>query len=157
MKQWYSAKELVGLAGMPSCRENIARKARVENWKSRRRSGRGGGQEYARESLPRETQTALFASSLCQTGGVVDPEDVSSSPGTLWAENEANRSSTTLPAQPITTITSAEVAAETFARRPAINLQLFAKAKTTDRKSEQRTDSWLEILKAYVPMLDCRR
>ena len=52
MKQWYSARELVGLPGKPSARENIARKARVEGWRFRRRSGRGGGREYAIESLP---------------------------------------------------------------------------------------------------------
>lgn len=61
MKQWYSARELVGLPEMPSARENIARKARVENWKSRGRNRRGGGSEYAIESLPQQTQAALSA------------------------------------------------------------------------------------------------
>ncbi|MDZ4872249.1 MAG: hypothetical protein CLLPBCKN_001637 [Chroococcidiopsis cubana SAG 39.79] len=40
MKQWYSASELVGMPGMPLYRENVARKARVENWQFRQCSVR---------------------------------------------------------------------------------------------------------------------
>jgi putative transposase len=59
MKQWYSAFELAGLSGLPSLPNNIARKAKTEQWKSQPRSGRGGGKEYAYSSLPEQTQKAL--------------------------------------------------------------------------------------------------
>lgn len=60
MKQWYSAHELAGLPGLPASPQNVTRKAKVEHWKSQPRFGRGGGQEYAYTSLPRQTQTVLI-------------------------------------------------------------------------------------------------
>jgi Mu DNA-binding domain len=60
MKQWYSAFELAGLSGLPALPNNITRKAKAEQWQSRQRIGRGGGKEYAYNSLPKLTQTALI-------------------------------------------------------------------------------------------------
>jgi putative transposase len=60
MKQWYSAFELAGLSGLPALPNNITRKAKAEQWRSRQRIGRGGGKEYAYNSLPKLTQTALI-------------------------------------------------------------------------------------------------
>jgi putative transposase len=68
MKQWYSAFELVGLPDLPALPNNITRKANAEQWQSRQRTGRGGGREYAYNSLPKTTQTALIYNS----GQIVD-------------------------------------------------------------------------------------
>jgi putative transposase len=64
MKQWYSAFELAGLSGLPALPNNITRKAKAEKWQSRQRIGRGGGKEYAYNSLPKPTQTALIHDSV---------------------------------------------------------------------------------------------
>jgi putative transposase len=64
MKQWYSAFELAGLSGLPALPNNITRKAKAEQWQSRQRTGRGGGKEYAYNSLPKPTQTALIHDSV---------------------------------------------------------------------------------------------
>ena len=44
---------------MPTAPHNVTRKAKLEGWKSRSRQGRGGGNEYAHNSLPALTQAAL--------------------------------------------------------------------------------------------------
>jgi putative transposase len=64
MKQWYSAFELAGLPDLPALPNNITRKAKAEKWQSRQRTGRGGGREYAYNSLPQTTQAALIHSSV---------------------------------------------------------------------------------------------
>ena len=60
MKHWYSAFELAGLSGLPALPNNVTRKAKAEQWQFRQRSGRGGGKEYAYNSLPQQTQVALI-------------------------------------------------------------------------------------------------
>lgn len=148
MKQWYSARELLGLPGMPTFRENVARKARVENWQFRQRSGRGGGREYALESLPQVTQAALSAPNLAQADRVPALESASQIRETLWAERELDKS-LALPAQPVSTIVLTGTPAEAIANLSSTSSRLFTKAKTTESKIKQRTDSWLEILKAH--------
>lgn len=59
MKEWYSAKELAGVAGLPTTDRAIQISAKRESWQSKKRSGRGGGLEYHISSLPAKTQTAL--------------------------------------------------------------------------------------------------
>ena len=59
MKEWYSAQELTGAVSMPSTVQALSRKAKSENWRSRKREARGGGKEYHLSSLPAKTQTAL--------------------------------------------------------------------------------------------------
>lgn len=60
MSNWYSAKELVGLPGMPGTPQNITAKAKREDWESRKRAGKGGGREYSLAALPLEAQAALL-------------------------------------------------------------------------------------------------
>lgn len=67
MKTHYTAQELTelvktGLPGLPTAKKNIIAQAVRESWESRKRSGRGGGLEYALKSLPLETQIHLQAS-----------------------------------------------------------------------------------------------
>jgi putative transposase len=64
LKQWYSAFELAGLPDLPALPNNVARKAKAEKWRSRQRTGRGGGKEYAYNSLPEATQAALIHNSV---------------------------------------------------------------------------------------------
>jgi hypothetical protein len=64
MKQWYSAFELAGLPDLPALPNNITRKAKAEQWQWRQRTGRGGGREYAHNSLPQPTQAALIQDSV---------------------------------------------------------------------------------------------
>ncbi|SAZ04131.1 Mu transposase C-terminal domain-containing protein [Citrobacter amalonaticus] len=61
LKTHYSASELaqMGLAGLPKTQQNINVKAKSDGWTSRPRLGRGGGNEYALESLPLEVQEAI--------------------------------------------------------------------------------------------------
>lgn len=60
MKEWYSAKELEGLAGLPAQATNITRKAKNENWKMREAKGiKGGAFEYHISTLPDVTKSAL--------------------------------------------------------------------------------------------------
>jgi hypothetical protein len=58
-KQWYTAKELAGLPGMPKTPQAVNAKAKRGVWSHRDRSGRGGGREYALTSLPPETRAHL--------------------------------------------------------------------------------------------------
>ena len=61
-EQWYSAKELAGLRGMPGTAQGINARAKRDNWQARPRAGKGGGREYAFSSLPVETQATLLKS-----------------------------------------------------------------------------------------------
>jgi putative transposase len=59
IKEWYSSSELAGKSGLAKNARNIRIKAQKENWKWRKRQGRGGGYEYHIDSLPKETQKSL--------------------------------------------------------------------------------------------------
>jgi putative transposase len=68
-KTHYTAQELIGLPGMSESRTSnekskvrtIQIKAKNEKWQSRIRSGRGGGLEYALDSLPANKQEGCKA------------------------------------------------------------------------------------------------
>ena len=116
MKQWYSASELAGLSGLPALPNNVTRKAKTEQWQTRQRSGRGGGKEYAYNSLPQQTQAALIQESI---------------------------------------VSETEACASTLSGRamahPTVERQLHRLVKTN---TEQRTDAWLTILRAYEAWCD---
>ncbi len=61
LKTHYTAQELaeLRLPGMPETRPGIVARAKKHQWVSRSRSGRGGGIEYALESLPEDAQEAI--------------------------------------------------------------------------------------------------
>jgi putative transposase len=59
-EQFYTAKQLAGLPGIPGTEQAINRMAKRENWPHRNREGRGGGREYAESALPTVTR-AYFA------------------------------------------------------------------------------------------------
>lgn len=59
-ERWYTAADLAGLAGLPGTERNVRARAEREGWASRPRVGRGGGSEYAFNSLPQVTQAAIL-------------------------------------------------------------------------------------------------
>jgi putative transposase len=63
LKIWFTASELAALSlpGLPGTKRGINIQAARESWPNRTRSGRGGGYEYPRDALPRETREELAA------------------------------------------------------------------------------------------------
>ncbi|AOM41537.1 DNA-binding protein [Xenorhabdus hominickii] len=62
-KEWYSAKELIGLAGLPSSPQGVNLMARRESWEQRRKRGvQGKALEYHVNSLPEEVLNVLTVS-----------------------------------------------------------------------------------------------
>ncbi|WP_083859469.1 Mu transposase C-terminal domain-containing protein [Oceanibaculum indicum] len=61
--EWFTAAELARLAlpGLPGTRQNIASRAKRENWRSRERKASGGGIEYHVSSLPQPAREVLAA------------------------------------------------------------------------------------------------
>ncbi len=61
-KEWYLAKELVGLEGMPKSISSVSRKASLEKWEKRKIDGvKGVTYEYNIKSFPEKTRNALKA------------------------------------------------------------------------------------------------
>jgi len=61
MKQeWFTAKEIAGLKGVPGTDSGVKRKAKNKDWTSRPRKAKGGGCEYHIDNLPKETLHALI-------------------------------------------------------------------------------------------------
>ncbi len=76
LKTHYTAQELADmtLPGMPVTRPGIMARAKTCGWQMRSRVGRGGGNEYAVESLPVEAQSAIREKayrSILETGAGV--------------------------------------------------------------------------------------
>ncbi|PSB64449.1 hypothetical protein C7B79_09665 [Chroococcidiopsis cubana CCALA 043] len=135
MKRWYSSLELTGLPGLPSHRGNITRKALAEGWHFQQRNGRGGGREYAYESLPAQTQAALHKSDrICQNYDDSDDET-----------NKRNES----VSRKLTPTEASAIAFETIDNQPSKLYKQAPKVKAKGGLVEQRTDAWLEIIKAY--------
>ncbi len=66
-KEWYTAKELVGLAGLPNSPQGVNLMARREGWENRRKRGvQGKAVEYSVKSLPEEVVSVLAAHELLQ-------------------------------------------------------------------------------------------
>lgn len=81
-KEWYSAKELVGLAGLPSSPQGINLMARREGWHHRRKLGvQGKAVEYQVDSLPDDVQIVLNA---CEPG--VSYQSQRQDPFLIWVE-----------------------------------------------------------------------
>ncbi|EFN7865570.1 MerR family transcriptional regulator [Escherichia coli] len=65
IKEWFNAKELEGMPGVPKLATNITRKAVAEDWvKRQRHGGKGVAYEYHINSLPEETRRAIKGASL---------------------------------------------------------------------------------------------
>ncbi|QBH95257.1 putative DNA-binding transcriptional regulator [Limnobaculum zhutongyuii] len=61
-KEWFSTRELTGVAGLPGTIQGINQKAHREKWESRKRTGvQGKALEYHINSIPEKVQIALQA------------------------------------------------------------------------------------------------
>ncbi len=85
MKEYYSAKELAGMPGMPGTERAVQMRAQKDSGQSRPRQGKGGGREYHISSLPDDTRAAILA----QEAGL--PADPASDPEALQAHLASRR------------------------------------------------------------------
>lgn len=59
-KEWYTAKELTGIGGLPKSPQGVNSKARRESWQKQNvKNKQGNGVEYHYSCLPEETLIAL--------------------------------------------------------------------------------------------------
>ncbi len=64
-KEWFLAKELVGVSGMPKTLSSVSRKAASENWKKRQKTGvKGVAFEYHVDSFPNEARIELIGTNV---------------------------------------------------------------------------------------------
>lgn len=69
-KEWFTAKELVGIAGLPKTPQAVNQRARKESWQKRKRLGvQGKAVEYHIGSLPTEVTYFLETSSSIREQG----------------------------------------------------------------------------------------
>ncbi|OCQ50548.1 Mu DNA-binding domain protein [Photorhabdus australis subsp. thailandensis] len=81
-KEWYSAKELVGIAGLPSSPQGINLMARREGWEYRRKRGvQGKALEYHMNSLPEDVLNVLSVGE-----STIDYTNKRQDPFLIWAE-----------------------------------------------------------------------
>ncbi|AWY21073.1 hypothetical protein LP123_11590 [Moraxella bovis] len=88
MNAYYTAQELadLGLQLLPKTKMGVFKKAKKENWLSRPRTGRGGGLEYAFNSLPKAVQDEITTKHLmAQVKGDAPTQRVSGSEKALIA------------------------------------------------------------------------
>lgn len=66
IKEWYTAQELANLQlnSIPQTKAGVIYQAKKSLWSNRKRSGRGGGVEYAFDGLPIEVQNEIKARQL---------------------------------------------------------------------------------------------
>jgi len=107
MKEYYSAKELAGLPGMPGTERGIQKKAQTEQWRFQKMPAPGGPggkrREYHISALPDDTRAALLA----QGAGL--PADTVSDPDVL-KEHLASRRISLSPAELADPIMQAKLA-----------------------------------------------
>ena len=63
MENWFTAQQLadLNLASLPNTKAGVIYRAKKDKWFNRKRSGKGGGVEYAFEGLPKEVQAEIKA------------------------------------------------------------------------------------------------
>ena len=64
MNEWYTAKELAGLPGMPGTERAVLYRAHKKNWPSCFRCGRGGGRKYHISALPKITRMHIVQQAI---------------------------------------------------------------------------------------------
>ena len=89
IKEYFTAKELAGVAGMPNTRQGIHLKAKSENWQ-KQKVAKGKGFEYHLDSLPAETRHQLLIKQAQQQEMGLAPTKCVRSHSELW-EHFANR------------------------------------------------------------------
>lgn len=78
MEKWYSALELanLNLSIIPNTKAGVIYRAKKDNWVHRKRSAKGGGLEYAFDSLPRAVQLEIEAKQTAQLMKASTPKAV---------------------------------------------------------------------------------
>lgn len=63
MENWFTAQQLadLNLASLPNTKAGVIYRAKKDKWFNRKRSGKGGGVEYAFDGLPKEVQAEIKA------------------------------------------------------------------------------------------------
>lgn len=63
MENWFTAQQLadLNLVSLPNTKAGVIYRAKKEGWSNRKRSGKGGGVEYAFDGLPKEVQAEIKA------------------------------------------------------------------------------------------------
>ena len=63
MENWFTAQRLadLNLASLPNTKAGVIYRAKKDKWFNRKRSGKGGGVEYAFDGLPKEVQAEIKA------------------------------------------------------------------------------------------------
>lgn len=76
VKQYFSVAELLEMEipGLPKYRPHLIAKAKREKWKSRPKSGKGGGFEYCFSSLPKDAQTYILNLKSTSCAEIVEAE-----------------------------------------------------------------------------------
>lgn len=74
--EFYTAKQLAGLPGMPGTERGVRKMGDRESWPHRQREGRGGGREYAASALPKTTLAHLTDIAISETVKAVVAESV---------------------------------------------------------------------------------
>ncbi|UXZ55798.1 Mu transposase C-terminal domain-containing protein [Halomonas sp. 7T] len=149
---WYSAKELAGLPGMPGTVQGVKAKANAQRWEAQKRMGRGGGYEYAFAVLPTETQNALLLAQADNAAptpvSTVAPQQEEQRPGQLQLTDAQRQVMTARVAfvreiERMSKMVSQQRAIETLvAHAQADDLTPYLKQRVVlanDRKTETRT------------------
>lgn len=134
-KEWFSAAELAGLPGVPGTEQGMRKAADREQWHSRKRLGRGGGNEYHLSALPADTQKAIraeqaraAASERSQQAEITSQTErlaALESAGAAFAEQQQNEDEAAYKAR----LKHREMAAAEFAALPEGEKKQRAKAR----------------------------
>ena len=92
MKDFYTAQELatLNLESLPNSKSNVIRWAKKGSWITRKRAGRGGGVEYAFESLPSDAQEEIHIIAARAAAKAQAKAAKDSQPALVNKPNEAN-------------------------------------------------------------------
>lgn len=89
---WYTAQQIadLNLSSLPNTKAGVINRAKKELWINRKRSGRGGGVEYAFESLPKEVQDEIHIIAARAAAKAQAKAAKDSQPALVDKPNEAN-------------------------------------------------------------------
>lgn len=74
IQEWYELKKITGIGGLPTTVQGITKKAKLENWQRRRKTGvKGNVFEYNVRSMPESVQQALGVDMIRPTMASVEP------------------------------------------------------------------------------------
>lgn len=89
---WYTAQQIadLNLSSLPNTKAGVINRAKKELWINRKRSGRGGGVEYAFDSLPSDAQDEIHIIAARQAAKAQAKAAKNSQPAAATKAREAN-------------------------------------------------------------------